>query len=274
MDKKKEEIQFLDVLKIIIKRRVLIVSTTIVFAILAALFSLSLPSIYEGEAIVSLPRVGNLSNRTDMTKNEKVLVSVAETRTFLEIMTKKVAEHNSFAGITSDLTKTINKIILEPIAGDDFNVKITIQFYQDMSGQGNEIFVKIIEYLQSIQYVQDKINIEKINLEEVLAEIKKSIESTLSTRRLLLEKLTKLQNTPIDFLEIDKQINNLRLQQIEREHQLASLGTYKITTRPNIYKDKVKHKVFLSAVVVGLFGFFISLFLSFILEMKEQILME
>ncbi|MBF8250840.1 MAG: Chain length determinant protein, partial [Deltaproteobacteria bacterium] len=83
MEVQDDEINLMDLWKVIWKRKSLIIALTLSFAILALSVSLNSPKVYEGEAVVALPKVG---------------ISFVETKTITDAMLKEVKRGNTVGG--------------------------------------------------------------------------------------------------------------------------------------------------------------------------------
>jgi LPS O-antigen subunit length determinant protein (WzzB/FepE family) len=266
---KNEEIFLFSIWKIVVKRKKLILYITILAMVIALFTTMSFRTAYEAEAILCLPRSEKVYKIDNLIKDERVLVNKVDTKNLLENLTREIYAQNQIGGVSAQLAMQVDKITIEPIISDENNIKITVRVY-DKSEYAKEIYLNILDYLNTNKYVQNRFNVEKTKIEMSIIEIKNAIDLAMKTRTQYLEKPIKINSYQLNPLEIDRQISEFKTTQIELQHQLSSLHSYEYLGEPFIYKNKVNHKIFLSTIIFGMFGFFLSVFLSYLLELKKN----
>lgn len=257
MEIQEDEINLLDLWKVIVKRRNLIILTTLVSAIIAAAFSLYLPKVYEGEAVVNLPKSGG------------TIISSVETKAIIDIFIKELKKGNAIGGIDGGLAKRINDVKVEQITGTDSQLKMIVRIC-DEPQRAYEVFNGLIAYLNGNEYVKRRLTIEKATIESNIAETKNAIANAMTTRERSLAMMAKWSPISFNPVDLDIRISELNTRVIGFESGLSFLKGYEFVSGPYVYKDKVKPKVALNTVIAGIIGLFAGLLLSFVLEINRK----
>lgn len=252
-----DEINLLDLWKVVVKRRNLIISIASVSAILALAGSFLLPKVYEGEAVVNLPKIGG------------TIISSVETKAIIDIFLKELKKGNAIGGIDDGLAKRINDVKVEQITGTDSQLKMTVRISGEPQ-RAYEVFNGLVEHLKENEYVKRRLAIEKATIESNITETKNAIANAMTTREKSLAMMAKWSPISFNPVDLDLRISDLNSRVIGFENSLSLLKNYEFVSGPYMYKKKVKPIVALNTVVAGLIGLFAGLLLSFVLEINRK----
>lgn len=253
MEIQEDEINLLDLWKVIVKRRNLIILITLVSAIIAAAFSLSLPKVYEGEAIVALPKVG---------------ITFDETKAITNFLVQEVKKGNPIDSIDESVIKRIDNITIDQIMGSANQFKIVARTKNDPK-YAPEVINKIVEYLNRNEYVRSRINNDRKAIEANIFETKNTIGNAEKTRSEAI-RLISTRNPGFNPVDMDVRLNELGAKIIGLEASLSQLKGYEFVNGPFVYKNKVKPKNTLNILIAGMVGLFAGLLLSFVLEINRK----
>ncbi|MBM2838892.1 MAG: chain length determinant protein [Deltaproteobacteria bacterium] len=254
MEVQDDEINLMDLWKVIWKRKSLIIALTLSFAILALSVSLNSPKVYEGEAVVALPKVG---------------ISFVETKTITDAMLKEVKRGNPLGGFEETLIKKISDIRIEQIKGSDSQFKILVSIKREPYA-AYEVFNKIMAYMQGNEYVKKRMDIEKKAIERNVSETRQTIEMAEKTRNEAVRLMSTRNPVGFNPVDLDVRIGELKAKLTGLETNLSLLNSYEFISGPYIYKNKVKPKVRLNTLIAGMVGLFVGMLLAFALEGFEK----
>lgn len=258
-----DEINLLDIWKVIVKRRNLIISIASVSAIVALVVSLLLPKVYEGEAVVNLPKSGGT------TISGGTIISSVETKAIIDLFLKELKKGNATGGIDDGLAKKIDDVKVEQITGTDFQLKMIVRICGEPQ-RAYEVFNSLIVYLNGNEYVKRRLAIEKATIESNITETKNAIANAMRTREKSLALMAKWSPISFNPVDLDIRISELNTKVIGFENSLSLLKSFEYVSGPYVYKNKVKPKVALNTVIAGIIGIFAGLILSFVLEINRK----
>lgn len=262
-----DEINLIDLWNVLVKRRNIIIVLFALSTFTGLGISLTMPKIYEGEAVVALPVAGTsqTSDRIGNSARSVLLVNASETRAIMDTLIKEIKRRNPIAGLDEKLLNKIAAIKLEQIKGSESQVKLIAQVKEEPKA-AIEVIDKIIHYLQENDSTKQKISIEKTAIEASLAELNKTIERAEKTRNEAI-KLMEVRN-PVGFnpVDLDVKISEMKIKAISLESSLSITDNYKFVIMPHSYWKPIKPRVALNTLVAGIAGLCIGLLMVFILE--------
>ncbi len=262
-----DEINLMDYIQVIRKRKWLIILGTLICMIVAAIISLLMPKIYRGEA-------------TFNTAKERITV-VGETGKEIiivkEIITAK--EMVSFIGkldkekLKQVLPKTynlINSIQLNPLrdSADKFQLIIEAERVDDIpiaiSG--------FVEYIDNNPLIRHSVEEAKERLLKQIEELSKFIESSKELVKAYdnLIKTGRLILVGFNPIELNKRISDIKIEKLQVEQTLKRLKGIEMVAQPYISSKPVKPKVKQNIVIAGLVSLFAGIFLAFFMEFLEK----
>lgn len=254
MEVQDDEINMVDLWRVIWKRKNLIIAVTLSFAVLALAVSLKMPKVYEGEAVVALPKVG---------------IGLVETKTIADALLKEVKRGNPVGGFDDTLIKKISDVKIEQIKGSESQFKIVVQIKKEPH-VAYEVFNKMMAYLQGNEYVRRRLDIERTGIEANIAETRHTIEMAEKTRNEAVRLISTRNPVGFNPVDLDVRIGDLRGRLIGLETSLSLLKSYEFISGPYVYKNKAKPKVKLITLIAGIAGSFVGIMLAFVLEGIEK----
>lgn len=259
MEVQDDEINLMDLWQVIVKRRNMVILFTLLSAGLALGVSLKSPKVYEGEAVVALPRIGDA----------KVMVNTDETKAIINVLVREVKNGNPFDGFDKSLIKSISDIKLDQIKASDTKVRLSVQVKSEPQ-KAYDVFASLMKFLQGNEYVSKRVATEVSALQSNIAETKKAVDMAVKTRDEAV-KLISIRN-PVGFnpVDLDVKVSELKTKIIGLETSLSMIKGYEFVSGPYVYKNKIKPKVGLTTILAGISGLFISLLLVFVLEGIEK----
>lgn len=256
MEIKDDEINLFEIWQVVWKRRYMIITITMISAVLALLVSLQLSKIYEGEAIVALPRGG---------ADNKAIVSLDETRAITGTLLKEIKRGNPFDSFDSNLIRLIADIKFDQIKESDSKVKVVVQV-KDEPRRAEEVLIKMVEYLRENAYVTKRLDIEKAAIEANLTEIRKAVERATRTRDEAIRLISTRNPVGFNPVELDVKVNDLGTKMIGLETSLSMLKGYEFVMTPHAYDKPIKPRVAVNTLIAGIVGLFAGVLLSFIMD--------
>jgi LPS O-antigen subunit length determinant protein (WzzB/FepE family) len=235
------EINPMDLWKVIWKRKNLIIAVTLSFAIPALTMSLISPKVYEGQAVVALPKVG---------------IGFVETKTIADAMLKEIKRGNPIGGFEETLIKKISDIKIEQIKGSDSQFRMVVQIKSEPD-VAYEVFNKMMAYLQGNEYVKKRIDIEKKAIERNISETRQITETAEKTRNEAMRLMSTRNYMGFNPVDMHVSISELKADLTVLEKKLSLLNSYEFISGPYIYKNKVKPKVTFNTLIAGMVGLFV-----------------
>lgn len=266
MEVQDDEINLMDLWKVVVKRRNIIIFITLLSAGLAIAVSLKMSKVYEGEAVLALPRVANNSNNSN---NFMLVANVEETKAIVDALLREVKNGNPFGGFDKELVKKVADIKIMQIKGSESQLKVVVKIKDDPQG-AYEVYSKIMTYLNGNEYIKGKINSGRVALESNLSEAKSAVEKAGRMREEALHLIATKNNVGFNPLEIDVKINDLKTRVIGLETSLSMIKGYEFVSGPYVYKNKVKPKIALNILIAGMVGLFAGMLLAFVFESFEK----
>lgn len=258
-----DEIKLLDIWRVIVKRRYLIISLALVSAIFTAIVSLYLPKVYQGEAIVSLPKASSLG------ETKGIIISSAETKPIIDLFIKELKKGNGFAGNDDGLANKIDDVKVEQVKGSESQLRITVHI-NDEPQRAYDVFNRLIEHLNGNEYVKRRLAIEKATIESNITETKNAIANASKTREKSLAMMAKWSPISFNPVDLDLRISELNSKIIGFEYGLSLLKGYEFASGPYVYKNKIKPKNTSNILIAGIIGIIAGLLLSFVLEINRK----
>lgn len=258
MEAQEDEINLLDLWRVIIKRRYLIIALFFLSSVLALIISVRLPEIFEGEAIVALPR-----------GSSGVLVNTVETKAVIDMVLKEIKKGNPIGNFNKELINSIADVRVDQVKGSDYQLKVIVQIKKEPE-KAYEVYDKVIKYLQTNEYIAKRINIEKAAMETNLAETRNAVEKAVHTRDETLRLIATRNPVGFNPVDLDVRIAELQTKVIGFETGLSNIRNYEYVNGPYIYKNKIKPNIRLNTLIAGIAALFTSFLLVFLLEGIEK----
>lgn len=253
----KDEVNILDIWLLILKRRMLILSVTILSILVLGIYFALSSKLYEGEAIIGL------------VKTDHPLVGVLETKNLIEMSIKKWKNGTAPRGAEVTLAKKIVDVFVDEIPGSLTQIKLTIRVRGDGTDVKN-IFEGLKTEMVLSDYATTYMEFFGNEYNNQIKEAKLAIAESQETKEKIWAIAKKTNKVTVDTLIVDAKINELRTKLLSFEDMLARLQNYKYDIGPLVRPLNSSAKIKLYLVIVGVCGFLTGLLLAFLLELKAQ----
>lgn len=263
---KDEEIDLMDYVIVVFKRKWLIFGIFLVAVIAAAVLSSVMPKIYKIDTSLEIGQINGAGIEPPAQLIEKI--------------------NNDVYGIFAREKLGISEMEFPKIKTE--NPKDTNLIKVEIESVNSQQTKNILEEINNLILVehQEKIKVKKELLEKDIERIKIKVASLEEEKKNLeakveaLEKVLPYQQTPgsqfalfdtKEKLEAEKQeIENLYLQINSLERSLEDIQFTKIIKSPTISEGPIKPRPLLNIVIAAVFGLFIGVFLAFGLEWWQK----
>jgi uncharacterized protein involved in exopolysaccharide biosynthesis len=130
----------------------------------------------------------------------------------------------------------------------------------------------IVQYLNQIPYVNERIAMWKDDKLHLKAEIQAKIQEIDEFKNIVIVQIKKDKAKYIGFnpLQLDEEVINLRQRLRDLENSIKLLRGFEVTIEPEIPQDPVRPKKALNLIIAGMTSLFIGIFLSFFMEWAEK----
>ncbi|MDO9391639.1 MAG: hypothetical protein Q7U71_07695, partial [bacterium] len=218
--------------------RLLIVLCGVVFAAVGLFKSLTSPRLYQCDAVISLPEIGDKIVSTDAKGTVYGLVNVSETRAMLDLSWDRGYKKGE-ADISSDtLMKRLQRVRVSDIQGSNTFFKMSVQVYNNPQSSP-AIMDRLIEYLNNNQYVKNRYEMERRELEKNVQDLQLTLDQAVNDKNEAI-KLLKLRN-PVGFnpVELESKVMEVKKQYNSAVKRLSLVHNYQYVDRPYVKKNPV-----------------------------------
>ena len=267
-----DEINLYDLWKVIAKRKVLIIAVFLISVISAAVISLLMPKIYQGELILAISKedvtVSKDMSATNIAKLQELIPANVLINMISPVNKEKIKM------ISPQNAESIVKVKLTESKGltDKFNVLI-----ESTNPDTIKDFAKdFIAYLNNHPIIRRSIEECRAHCIKRLTELTKVIEQSeiikKSYEKMLREgKLTILGFSPIS---LEKQLADLHIEKYCIEQRLKAASGIDFANGVTLSSQPVKPRIKMNIALAGMAslfaGVFLAFFLEFIIKMKNK----
>jgi len=261
-----EEIDLMDYVKVILKRKWLILILVLVTVIVASVFSFYTPKVYKIDTAIEIGTIAREMVR-EMIEEPAHLEEKIDSDIYVILIGGKL-------GISENKYPKIKTI----------HPKNTRLITAEVESSNPELDKNILEEINNLilEDHQGKIKVKKELLEKDIERLKTKITSIEEEKKILEAKIELLEKIPSEEqtlafqfalfftnekLEMEKQeIENLYLQINSLKRSLGDIQPTKIVKIPTISEKPIKPKILLNIIIAGVLGIFIGIFLAFFQE--------
>ena len=263
-----DEIDLMDYVKVLIKRKWLILVIFFGAAIVAGVFSFLMPKVYKIDALLE---IGQMVEKRETVEAPRQVVEKIEGDVYgIFVREKLEIPKTEYPKIKAENPKDTRLIMLMIESAKPEDAKNILEEINNLI---------LAEHQEKIKVKRELIekDIERIKIKVAsFQEEKKNLEAKVEA----LQKVLPYQETPgsqfalfdtKEKLEAKKQeIENLYLQINSLERSLEDIQSTKIVKSPTISEKPVKPRPALNIVIAGVLGLFIGIFLAFGKEWWEK----
>ncbi len=256
-----EEIDLYELLLKLKRRWKIIFGTVFVFLIIASLYVLIMRPVYKSSFTVKVPK----------------FFTPAETVRYINYIQKLLKEKRfedvmQILNLSEEEVKNIYKISSRELRGAKQTVEVSIEVYEPklISKLANSI----LDYLNRNEYILERINIKKQEIEDKVKTIEKKIKALEETKKIINRLMSEGTSIYFNPAEIDTIIRNFQIELITLKTQLKTLKGFDISVEPVIPErpEKPQKKLILSVSLVSSFllGIFLALFVDWLEEARRR----
>lgn len=235
-----DEINLMDYIQVIRKRKWLIILGTLICMIVAAIISLLMPKIYRGEATFNTAKeiITVFGERGKEIIIVKEIITAKEMVNFIGKLDKEKLKQ-----VLPKTYNLINSIQLNPLrdSADKFQLIIEAERVDDIpiaiSG--------FVEYIDNNPLIRQSVEEAKERLLKQIEELSKFIESSKELVKAYdnLIKTGRLILVGFNPIELNKRISDIKIEKLQVEQTLKRLKGIEMVAQPYISSKPVKPKV-------------------------------
>jgi len=252
-----DEIDLYELWLIIKKRKKLIFLVVFFSFLLAIIYCLMVNPIYKSEFIIQ----GNAISSFQIKKYIDNFAYLLKEQRYQELDSKLNVSH----------IKDIKKISASIPRNQKDLVIVTIETTK--APLVKEIEKNVLNYINNINEVKDRITLKRKELEQIIANIQEQINNLEGLRKEVYQNkkiLSNLGSIQFDPSRINLAIKDLKNELAQRETQLALLKGASLVVEAVVPRKPAKPKKNLIVAVVTISALFFGIFLAFFLEWLEQ----
>ncbi|WP_456401543.1 Wzz/FepE/Etk N-terminal domain-containing protein [Persephonella sp.] len=251
-----DELDLYEILSVFSKYKYLIFISVVLFLIIGFGYLFLAKPVYRTETVIKIP--SDLVSKNESVGLIKNIDNLLNEKRFTEV--------SDLLGISVDTSEKLKSISGSGLKSDKELIKINIYVYDP--SVINLVSKGILRYLNSNNFVKERIDLKKEELIFLLKETNLRLKEIESIRSSIIEKLKngELSNLGFNPTEIDSVILNLKGRKINLENQIRLLRGHEIAVEPLIPKEPYKPNKNLVILVSIFIGFFVGVTLSFIIH--------
>jgi uncharacterized protein involved in exopolysaccharide biosynthesis len=246
-----DEINLMDYIQVIRKRKWLIILGTLVCMIVAAIISLLMPKIYRGEATSKI-----ITKEITTAKEMVSVIGNIDKEELKQVLPKTYNLINSIK--LNTLRDSVDKfqLIIETERVDDIPIDISMV----VEYINNNLLIK-----QSVEQDKERLLKQTEELSGVIEsskELVKTYDNLIKTGRLII-----IGFNPVD---LNKRISDIKIEKLQAEQTLKRLKGIEMVAQPYISSKPVKPKKRQNVMIAGVVGLLGSIMLAFFIEFLEK----
>lgn len=256
-----EEINLYELWQVVVKRRAIIITLFLATVISVTIINLLLPKIYRGEVTLTIVEGSVILN------SDNAILKRAETATeIIDILGSVDGKKKTL--ILPKTYISVKKLTLKAFKNATNKISVTIE-----ANNQKDIPVAAIElvyYLNNMESVKANINQKEEILTQKSIEMSKLLESANNLTAQYEKKLAegKLLDLGFNPIDLQKKIVDIKIEKLEVDQALSRLknGRIQMMTQPIISPEPVSPKMTRNVILGSLLGFFLVIFLAFLLR--------
>ncbi|MEA3295921.1 MAG: Wzz/FepE/Etk N-terminal domain-containing protein [Patescibacteria group bacterium] len=295
-----DEIDLMDYVKIIFKRKYLIFGIFFLSMLCAGVFSFFMPKVYEINTMIEIGGIKNeKTQKIEIIEQPTQLVEKINSDVYgVEIRNKLQISEAEYAKIKIENSKNTNLVKLTIKSSDIEKSKNILQGinglilaeHQEIIENKKQLLEKDIEllekdievYQQNEQRIKNKISFlkqEQVVLENKISALQKVLvyEQTPGTQFALFDNQEKLQqkkqeieNRYLEISSLNVKINSFQNSVNSILNQIKNIQKTKIIKNISVSENPVSPRILLNIIIAGILGMFIAVFLAFFKEWWEK----
>jgi len=246
-----DEINLMDYIQVIRKRKWLIILGTLMCIIVAAIISLLMPKIYRGEATFKI-----ITKEITTAKEMVSVIGNIDKEKLKQVLPKTYNLINSIK--LNALRDSVDKfqLIIETERVDDIPIAISM----------------VVEYINNNPLIKQSVEQDKERLSKQIEELSKFIESSKELVKAYdnLIKTGRLITIGFNTVDLNKRISDIKIEKLQVEQTLKRLKGIEMVAQPYISSKPVKPKKRQNVMIAGVVGLLGSIMLAFFMEFLKK----
>ncbi len=247
-----DEINLMDYIQVVIKRKWLIILGTLICIIVAAIIGLLMPKIYRGEATFKII--------TKEITTAKEMVSIIG----------KLDEEKLKQVLPKNNNLIINSIKLNTLrdSADKFQLIIEAERVDDIP----IVISGFVEYIDNNLLIRQSVEQDKERLLKQIEELSEVIESSKELVKAYDNLIKTGRLIPIGFnpIDLNKRISDIKIEKLQTEQALKRLKGIEMVAQPYISSKPVNPEKRQNVMIAGVVGLLASIMLAFFIEFLEK----
>ena len=278
-----DEIDLYELWLVLKKRKVYILTTTLIFLLFGVVYALISPNVYRSSAVVALPATTTMTTITNPNTNTNTVTSTITivdfhtTEKIIEALNKKLKE-SSYSKLPAEVRESFKKAKVKNVDVESLGRRGNRDvFVLKVEGLNRDALpgalLSVLKFLNSNEYVKSRVNEQKMLLKKQVEILKKELprveKELLSIKKQILDS-KKIKIIGFNPLDLDKKLIDLKTELMSLNYTLNSgIHGYEIIYS-SLSDNPVKPKRKLILAVSFVSGLFLGIFVAFFVEWLEN----
>jgi len=259
------EIDFVKIIKALIKNWKPALAVFSLFVAAGIVYLLLAKPVYTTDFLVKLPSVPSYGGK------EITLATPQETEMLVKNLQELIDEERydklaKLLNVSEETALTVHSILPKVLKNNPSVIKIVLEVYEPEKIP--LLTDRLVDYLNSNRFVQERISLKKKEILSLLAEMESRLEEIKKIKNQVLEKIERgeIKNLGFNPVEMSQNIINLQKQITALNNQLKLLRGYETAVEPIIPEEPDKPNKIIVMGISTLLGITAGLFTALILE--------
>jgi uncharacterized protein involved in exopolysaccharide biosynthesis len=268
-----DEINLYELWQVLVKRKKLIIGLFLVSMILAAVISLLMPKIYQGEAVLTIS-AKDISAVKDATSTSTIMTvkEIIPAQSLISVIDPMNCEKINVVS-PKNAAAIIRARFLE-IKGSTDKFRVSIEAKDP--AKIPEFIKDLVNYLNNLPVIKRSVENCREQLTKRASELANVIEQSGVSKKTYEKMLRDGKLTIIGFSPIllDRQFSDLKIEKLTIEQRLENLSGIDVLEQPGIPTQPIRPRIKMNIALAGMaslfFGIFLAFFLEFVNKMKAK----
>lgn len=242
----------------IIKSYWLLTIACVIILSAIGLFSLlTSPQIFQGEALIALPKgPGTRPDNEDTT-----LVSVPETRAVINLLQNRLRQDYETDLKADSLLKRLHLVRIDDVRGSGNYFKMTVQT-QSESRAVLATMDRLVSYLNDNPYLMSKYELKRGELEAGFQDVALTLERAARLKELGDRLVRQRINVGFNPVELETKMNELQSRYLRLKTQMLLLHNYRYVAPPYVRAGPISPKPWRTFSLYGFLGLMLGIMLT------------
>ena len=262
-----KENDMMTLVKVFYPYRWLIAGCGMIFAAAGLFINLTSPKIYQGEAVIALPKISGTENDASA-----LFVSVPETRAVINLLWDRLRKGDE-TGLKSDpLLQKLRLVRIDDVRGSDNYFKMTVQSENDAPSTLAAID-HLTDYLKNNQYLMSRYEIKKAELEAGLQDAGLAAERAARVKDQAVKLIGTRNNVGFNPVELETKMNELTGRYNIFKAKLSLAHSYQYVDRPYVRTNPISPRPWRNFIVFGFLGLLLGIMASIMINFFRTVVL-